>query len=433
MKNVRTGLALLATVLLTCDALVRSVEERCDDNTRNVIGATVDIEQTLRQLHESDCRVRAKTLDNLRGTMLPSVIVEAVGDVLVQDNCSMVRLAALHLLAKEYSEKRLELVSQALEDSDPLVRANAAIVLGRWGHKAAPAIPMLLSALTDRRNEVSVDVHYVGDLVPVRYYIATAIGQVSRPGATEVISELVRAMRDPREDEGVSMVRVAAALAVIRIKNGDAQALEVLTDALDHRSEKVRWEAVSSIAAAGPKGSAALETLLKQLPKENSHYVRSAYMEAFGSLGVRERRIVHVLASALDEKGCVRDSAIRSLAKMGRSAQEALPRIEAILLSNPDPDDYCNRPQFAAVEAVVRIAEPEVAMCILRTKLTQVNEGVELARYIIPHLPTHGPEGEKNRKTLQWLLEECHQTEREISEVLNRLGRPPNTGANSDR
>jgi HEAT repeat protein len=424
MRNVRNAFPLLAIVLIAWHSSVALAQVVGGGNAQTTTNAdpasnTPNTEEALRGLRDRDSQVRSKTLNDLRSVPLPSPIVEALGDLLVHDTCSTNRLTAIHLLAKEYSPKRLESVSRALEDKDAYVRANAAIVLGRWGQNAASAVPKLLSALADKRNDARVDVSYHLDFAPVRYHVATAIGRIAPHGAKETLSELVRAMKDDTGGEDSSMVRIAAALAVIRIKNGDAEALEVLMDALSNSSENVCYEAASSIATAGPEGKAALKSMLKKIPGEKSPLVRSAYMDAFGSFGVRDERIVRILACALDEKGCVRDSAIRSLGRIGSLSKEALPKIEAILLSNRDLEDDCNSPQSAAVEAVVRIAEPDVAMRILRDKVGQARDGVELARDIIPHLEPRGPEAQKNREILEWLLEECRKTEKEIVETLN--------------
>jgi len=438
MRNVLSAFPWLAIVLIAWPsgvALAQVVGRGNAQTTKSADPASniPNTEGVLRGLRDTDSQVRSKTLNDLRSSPLPGPIVEAVGDLSVHDTCSANRLTAIHLLAKEYSPKRLEAVSRALEDKDAYVRANAAVVLGRWGHNAASAVPKLLSAFVHKGNETSVDVSYIGDLVPVRYHVATAIGRIAPHGAKEAISELVLAMKDDTRGEDSSMVRVAAALAVIRIKDGDAEASGVLVDALSNPSEKVRHEAVSNLAAAGPKAKAALEATLKKIPEEKSWYVRSAYMDALGSFGVRDERMVRILARALDEKGCVRDSAIRSLAKMGSFSKVALPKIEAILLSNPDPEDCCNNPQSTAVEAVVRIAEPEVAMRILRDKVARVRDGVELARDIIPHLETRRPEAQKNRETLEWLLEECRKTEKELAETLNRADGAAFPSTNAER
>ena len=313
-----------------------------------------------------------------------------------------------------------------LEDEDAYVRANAAMVLGRWGRNPSSAVPTLLSAvIAHKRNDASVDVSYIGNLVPVSG-ITLPLLSVKSPltAQREALSELVRAMTDDTKGEDSSMVRVAAALAVIRIKDGDAKALGVLVDALSNSSEKVRHEAVSNLAAAGPKAKAALEATLKKIPEESpGRCAPRIWTLRQLRRGEGRERIVRILARALDEKGCVRDSAIRSLAKMGSFSKVALPKIEAILLSNPKPEDYCNNPRSAAVEAVVRVAEPEVAMRILRDKVAGVRDGVELAREIIPHLETpRRRKAQKNRETLKWLLEECQETEKELAETLNRAG-----------
>lgn len=424
MKNVISAFPLLAIVLIALHIGVALAQVVGGDNAQTTKNAdpTSNIpnsEEVLRGLRDTDSQVRSKTLNDLRSAPMPSPIVEAVGDLLVHDTCSTNRLTAIHLLAKEYSPKRLEFVSRALEDKDAYVRANAAIVIGRWGQNATSALPKLLSALAEQRNEARVDVSYHLDFAPVRYHIATSIGRIGPCGAQKALSQLLHAMKDETGGEDSGMVRIAAALAVIRIKNGDAEALEILMGALSSSSENVRYEAASSIATAGPQAKAALGAMLKKVSGEKSPLVRSAYMDAFGSFGVRDERTVPILATALDEKGCVRDSAIRSLGRMGSLSKEALPKIDAILLSNRDPEDDCNSPQSAAVEAVIRIAEPAVAVHTLRDKVGQVRDGVELARDIIPHLDTHGPEAQKNREILESLLEECQKTEKEIVEKLN--------------
>lgn len=71
----------------------------------------------------------------------------------------------------------------ALEDRSPDVRSRAAFALGRIGPKAEPAIPMLLQLLKDRHPEV-------------RSHSALALGSI-RPATPDVIAALHAATQDP--------------------------------------------------------------------------------------------------------------------------------------------------------------------------------------------------------------------------------------------
>ncbi len=282
----------------------------------------------------------------------------------------------------------------------------------------------------------------------VRYHIATALGEIG-PAANEAVAalrQITRKKRDqsddrkivdrepyepPGKEEEKEIFRVAAALAVIRICKSDAEALDVLTNGLSSPWEGVRSEAAVSIGAAGPAAKAALEVMLKKVREEKSNFVRSKYMEAFGAFGVRDERVVKILIAGLDEKGFARASAIESLAKMGSFAKEAVPKLEAIIVNNADPEDNGPATQTPAIEAVLRIAEPKVAMGILRSKLEYVADGHMLAcDDIIPHLETRGPEAQENRKSLERLLRHCRETEKEIVERLKQDCGPADPGPN---
>ncbi len=399
---------------------------------------TSDTEKILRGLRDKGSHVRSETMHILwTARHLPNSVVEVIAELAVRDPSSVLRYTAIQILGDQDAPPRLAPVLRGLDDEDPHVRAHAAIVLGHWGKDAAPAAVKLLSALAEERNEYSVNLTSWGDYHSVRYHVATALGEIG-PAANEAVAALRQIMKNggkkldppddrkivdrepyepPGKEEEKEIFRVAAALAVIRICKSDAEALDVLTNRLSSPWEGVRSEAGQSVGAAGPMAKAALEVMLTKVHEEKSNFVRSKYMEAFGAFGVRDERVVKTLIAGLDEKSFARDGAIRSLAKLGSFAKEALPKLEAIIVNNADPADYGLGTQTTAIEAVLRIAEPEVAMGILRSKLEQVGEGLTLAHKIIPHLKAHGPQGEQNRQTLKWFIEDCREAERQITET----------------
>jgi HEAT repeat protein len=88
---------------------------------------------------------------------------------------------------------------QDLAHSDPMVRATAASILGKYGAEAAPAVPALTQALRDPNRDVRI----------CATYALAALGQP----AQSAVPALRQALRDGDKD-----VRDGAAYALKQLK-----------------------------------------------------------------------------------------------------------------------------------------------------------------------------------------------------------------------
>jgi CubicO group peptidase (beta-lactamase class C family) len=131
----------------------------------------------------------------------------------------------------------------ALKDSDPLVRENAAIALGRLGSAARQAVDPLVKALGDE------------DLY-VRGTAAVALGRI---GAAAVPA-LVRALADENGE-----VRRSAAIALGRLGASARGAIPALIAGLADRDENVRYAASVALGGLGAAAQDAVPALTEAL------------------------------------------------------------------------------------------------------------------------------------------------------------------------
>jgi hypothetical protein len=168
-----------------------------------------------------------------------------------------------------------ELIS-SLGDEDEVVRLDSAYTLESCG---APAVPALLGALDDTRQEGSN---------PAAFALA-AVGDPAAPALIEALGHENKTIR----------ASAAYALGNILLPNGDSsEVVDALTRALGDRCEWVRRNAAEALGAIGqptPETVAALGQLLS------------------------------------DELGWIRENATRALAKIGPDAAAALPALVAAL------------------------------------------------------------------------------------------------------
>ena len=136
------------------------------------------------------------------------------------------RMRAITALGAAPSEKRDQLLLDALSDDDPRVTARAVHVIGKWTHR--DSIPHLKRALRDPRPRV-------------RAAAAVALGQFRRRDRVDAGSLVGLLSNRDEEDD----VRAAAACSLGRLQSWNA--MPALVDALEDPEPMVRGRAGSAV------------------------------------------------------------------------------------------------------------------------------------------------------------------------------------------
>ncbi len=197
-------------------------------------------------------------------------------------------------------KKRIKLLIANLDSHEAFDRITALQALGELGASAKAAIPDLVSALSDQKEEV-------------RPFAAMALGKIGK----DAVPALANALSDPKEG-----VRPFAAIALRKIGK---DAVPALAKALEDESENVRCSAADTLGNIGAEAIDALPDLIKALEDE-SEDVRCSAAVALGNIGAEAKDTVRALAKALeDESEDVRWSAADTLGNIGVEAIDALP------------------------------------------------------------------------------------------------------------
>jgi len=203
----------------------------------------------------------------------------------------MVSLTAMTALAEigEAAKPAIPVLMDALKHKDPEVRENALQAFARLGNMGEPAVPLTLELMEDPNEDV-------------RWRAAEALGNSGVETET-VVRALAKALRDPGEER---KVRAAAAVALARMRRPPLEALPELTLAM---------QTYDPIEAT--KYSSQIEA-------------RRWAAAAVGYIGPRAREAIPVLVRLLDDKSAyVRVNAAEALGMMGKSAETAIPELEA--------------------------------------------------------------------------------------------------------
>ena len=226
----------------------------------------------------------------------------------------------------------LGLLSKALNEDHPIIRAHVAEVLGAM--KYEEALPALSNALR-------------GGFYTVRPQAALALGQIGDPQA---VPGLTIALKDSESD-----VRAAAALALASMN--DPRTFEVIGDLLfDDPQMEVR-QAVAR-ALGGTRRAEAIPYLMDSLRDSFWWYERDqAVLDLLGAIAGFGRAVVPNLIEALsDKEGTVRKFAAMLLARLpDERALEPL----SISLYDTHPD-VCK----ASAEALAAIGAPALPILL---------------------------------------------------------------------
>ncbi len=239
-----------------------------------------------------------------------------------------VRRRAIEQLTRQRGGEVLDLLNQALGDTSWRVRKTASEVITKYPDRKT-AISLLLNCLYDSENAgrrtsaiealIQIGSEAVEDLmrafdtpeVDVRKFILDILGDIADPKALPL---LLKAVED--EDENV---RLAAVEAMGKI-NGE-QAVKKLLELVEKSQDlTLRFSALHIL---GKLGVALPEELVDRLVKER--LFRRAVFEVLGQVPSR-KGVEYLLSGLSDSAKSVRQSAIRSLAKIYQTDQEGFLR-----------------------------------------------------------------------------------------------------------
>jgi HEAT repeat protein len=206
-------------------------------------------------------------------------------------------------------------LTEALKDPDPGVRAAAAESLGRLSDYARDAVPALVETFKDRQANRFV-----------RGYAAFAIGRIGGDSAREAVPTLAEALTDKDTPEEV---RRSAATALGALKADGAAGAAALGRALKDRNVDVRRAAATSLGQIGPESRAALAAL-KEAARDEDKFVRAQALHVLGTMTQDAAEVLRVLTDGMQDQLLeVRLAAIEALGNLGPEAKAAVPVLNA--------------------------------------------------------------------------------------------------------
>jgi HEAT repeat protein len=191
---------------------------------------------------------------------------------------------------------------KAVDDVKQEVRWYAVDALGRIGPDAEQAVPAIIAAAKDPANDRTFAQN-----------AAKALGRIG-PAAREAVPLLAEAVR-----QGAPVDRAAAALALWKIQGG-AEPIAILT-ALLKQPDDGAFEACLAFAEMGPNAQIAAESLVAALAHPSAD-VRRAAARVLGDLGLP---VVAVIVKALAEPDKIdRQSAAVAIGFIADQAREQI-------------------------------------------------------------------------------------------------------------
>jgi len=232
-----------------------------------------DPKPLIEAMKDPDVRVRRYAVKELAGLKWPGRAAEL--SKALEDEDAEVRLVAAKALVELADKSTLPALEKAIHDSNSDVRRAAIRALGRIG--AQGSFKALLGLLKDKDARVAAEA-------------ATALGHLGNRAAVEpLISLLSRPkLSGPLHEAAVS------SLGKLR----DKRALPVLIQALNHKSERVRWFAAIALGEIGSPD--AVDALGATLLKDRNAQVRESAANSLAKIG--NQKAIPMLAAALKDK-----------------------------------------------------------------------------------------------------------------------------------
>ncbi|MCI0638514.1 MAG: HEAT repeat domain-containing protein [Gemmataceae bacterium] len=324
----------------------------------------LDVPDGLKALQHPDPAVRYKAVALL--AKLGPVAKFALDDLrqTLKDANGFVRVKAAEALwridSKTPANVLLPVLTAALKDKNPELRAAAAPVLGLLGSKARSAVPALIDATKDKDEGVRVEaVLALGEigpaakdaaphllaLVPEEMFslidpmVVTALGNMG----AGVVPDLEKAVR------GGGSNRCVVALQAIGLVGKEAKdAVPTVADALGDSHRLVREYAAKALGKIGPDAAPAVPKLEKAL-KDKTVAVQMAAGLALYQIAGRKEGIPVFSAALAEETVSSRVDACRAIGTLGKDAVPALRDLSKALA------DKESEVRLAATEALGRI------------------------------------------------------------------------------
>ena len=193
-------------------------------------------------LNSSDDRVRRQAIFALGAIGDDAAeAVPALAAVLRDDSDSDLRVQVALALSKMSSASRAAVpeLAGALSDSEPYVRAYAAVALLRLGKDAAPAIDALVKAIDDDSNQTNLETfHFTLQEMMIR-----ALGKASA-GRPDAVAPLTRVL----QREGTDAMHLAAVRALGEVGPDAGPAMTTLRGMLATSSTFMRAAIADSLA-----------------------------------------------------------------------------------------------------------------------------------------------------------------------------------------
>jgi len=243
-----------------------------------------------------------------------------------------VRLAAAAVAIRlGKGEEALAVLTQALADADPLVRGEAAEVLGRL--KAREAVPALQKVLKDKDRSAAV-----------RREVALALVRIDKR-LQEAVPVLLQNLHEPAD----AAARGEAATALGQLGADAAGAADDLCQILAKDAKEsspfVRRQAVWALGKIGPAAKGAVPELIPLLDSKDAA-LRVEAAVALLRLGARRDEATTLLRNALGD----RDPAIRARAASALKAADVTDKATVAALREL-ADDPSPRVRRAATRA----------------------------------------------------------------------------------
>jgi HEAT repeat protein len=195
-------------------------------------------------------------------------------------------------------QQHLEELTRGLRDPNVLVRRRAVDVLETMGKDAAPAIPALVAALSDRDGFV-------------RWAAARALGLLAPAQPDLVVPALTGLLCEHDID-----IRNVSALGLARYGPDALPAVDALARAIVQSDGEFRILGIRAIKAIGEEATAAVDALIANLSYPNAQ-IRQAAAETLGGLKGNASAAIPALRKLLqDEDEAVRGAAADALLRI---------------------------------------------------------------------------------------------------------------------
>jgi HEAT repeat protein len=328
-------------------------------------------------------------------------------EVLAHDSDTLVKAGAAMALGKlghqaaanenEATDTIREALEKALADAQPSVRQNAAWALGRLGaKKGAAAVPALSRALEDAdplvRRDAAAALRELGPgahaaVAPLLAHFKSDKDPEVRKTALNALVNIVAAedraiakdLRAALRSDDAEIVR-AAALALANIGGNEASAaVPVLCEVLADKEVSNRRLAAAALARVGEQAAPGVTALSKALSDRDAVVRRNAAL-ALAHIGPRAAPAVSALAEVVGSKQPdeVRLYAAEAIANIGPNVEPAVPTLRRVL-----KEDSNWRIRQRAVWALSHLEGPERAEIVpsLSAVLTETDPGSRILRY----------------------------------------------------